>query len=310
MDSAVSIIIPTFNRADLLTQTINSALGQTFVGIEIVVVDDGSTDKTREILDPFIANKQIEYVFQENRGRSEARNTGMRSSSGSLLMFLDSDDVLYPNAIEILVRSASSFPDSGLVAGKREFIDESGVGIVTKDPVEFEHEIFSEFVHIRKIRKLFFPPSTYIVRREVAEKAGGFEAALEPAEDFDFFVKCCDVSPITVLSSFIVRMRRHPGNTPDRAIREASLKIGRKNFDRLVKDPNPCDVVLLHRLKSEWLVRMGDDLYSLERELSALKHYCDSVLISPKLIFDPHVSRQIAASILPTGLKNFLKSLV
>src|SRR5690242_12522755 len=89
---SVSVIIPTFNRAALVTQAIDSALSQTHAPDEIVVVDDGSTDATPELLAQY--GPTIRVVRQENRGRSAARNAGIQNSRGDLILFLDSDDVL------------------------------------------------------------------------------------------------------------------------------------------------------------------------------------------------------------------------
>lgn len=91
-----SIVIPTYNRAELLAKTLDSALAQTFVDFEVLIIDDGSTDATMEVVSS-INDPRIKYVYQENGERGKARNTGVKIAEGNYIFFLDSDDLLYPN---------------------------------------------------------------------------------------------------------------------------------------------------------------------------------------------------------------------
>ncbi|MEI6614258.1 MAG: glycosyltransferase family A protein, partial [Chrysiogenales bacterium] len=87
-NSTVSVIIPTYNRAHFIAESIESILSQTYKDYEIIIVDDGSTDNTREVLKPFL--NKIHYIFQENKGGAEARNTGIKKANGKYIAFLDS----------------------------------------------------------------------------------------------------------------------------------------------------------------------------------------------------------------------------
>ena len=99
----VSVIIPTFNREIYLKKAIQSVISQSYRPIECMVVDDGSTDKTKEVIEKFISeNKEdftLKYLFQQNAGSQAARNTGTSASSGEFIQYLDSDDILYPGKI-------------------------------------------------------------------------------------------------------------------------------------------------------------------------------------------------------------------
>ena len=96
-----SIILPTFNRAQMITNAINSVINQTHKAWELIVVDDGSTDNTREIVKEFIkTDKRIKYIFQENKERSVARNNGIKKAKGDWICFLDSDDIYHMNHLE------------------------------------------------------------------------------------------------------------------------------------------------------------------------------------------------------------------
>ncbi len=120
----VSVIIPTYNRAGFLTEAIESVLAQTCDDIEIIVVDDGSTDDTKEKLKPY--KGRIEYVYIENGGPARARNVGMRMARGKYISFLDSDDLYYPKKIEIQAAFLEDHADVDLVCSELTAIDDNG----------------------------------------------------------------------------------------------------------------------------------------------------------------------------------------
>ena len=95
----VSVIIPAYNRADLIEETLDSVFAQTYRDYEIIVVDDGSTDDTRAVLAPLAAAGKLRYTYQENAGLPAARNTGIRMAAGQYVAFLDSDDLFTPDKL-------------------------------------------------------------------------------------------------------------------------------------------------------------------------------------------------------------------
>lgn len=107
----VSIIMPTYNRADSIVHAVNSVLKQTYPSIEVLVVDDGSTDHTRSVLENI---EGIRYILQEHGGQAKARNTGLQHASGKIIASLDSDDIWYPDFLETCVAK--------LVAGNYDFV--------------------------------------------------------------------------------------------------------------------------------------------------------------------------------------------
>ena len=109
----VSIIIPTYNDGQLVCQAIDSSLNQTYKNLEIIVVDDGSADNTEEMLTKKYRDK-IKYIRQENKGNGGARNTGIRYSSGKYLQFLDSDDLLDPDKINIQINELQKLNDNAI----------------------------------------------------------------------------------------------------------------------------------------------------------------------------------------------------
>lgn len=99
----VSIVIPSYQSAQFVTKAIDSCLSQTYQNIEIIVIDDGSTDDTKEILSSYIKSQEICYTFQENKGLSGARNTGLKIARGEYIQFLDADDTITPNKVKLQI---------------------------------------------------------------------------------------------------------------------------------------------------------------------------------------------------------------
>lgn len=116
-DKKVSIIITSYNREDSIVKSVESALNQTYTNIEVIVVDDGSVDKTIEILKNNFEGKIKLIALEKNQGATNARNTGLKSATGEYSIVWDSDDLLYPNAVEFLISKADQFPDALTISG-------------------------------------------------------------------------------------------------------------------------------------------------------------------------------------------------
>ncbi len=120
----VSVIIPTYNRERFIAEAVDSVLAQTYKNIEIIVVDDGSTDNTKEVLEPYM--DWITYLPIENGGPARARNAGMQAATGDYIAFLDSDDVYEPYKVEVQARLLDTIEEVGLVCSELSAIDDNG----------------------------------------------------------------------------------------------------------------------------------------------------------------------------------------
>ncbi len=126
MNAKISIVIPTFNRSYYLEKTIASIQNQGFDNYEIAVVDDGSTDDTKEKMNRLSqANEKIRYFYQENSGRATARNLGIENSTGEWLLFLDSDDLLTEDALLFLAEKIRDYPQAEMIGGTYIEVDEN-----------------------------------------------------------------------------------------------------------------------------------------------------------------------------------------
>jgi glycosyltransferase involved in cell wall biosynthesis len=164
-----SVIIPTYNRASFVVDAIRSVLGGTFSDIEIIVVDDGSTDATAEAVNA-VADHRVGYVYQANAGPAIARNTGAAQAFGEYLAFLDSDDLLLPNALASGAAFLDGRPDIGLVFGPSELVDELGNVIGGSRPNSGDRLDLSEMLLAE-----FPTTSQWMLRADWFRRVGGFD---------------------------------------------------------------------------------------------------------------------------------------
>ena len=188
MEQLISVIIPTYNRAEYLKLALKSVLEQTYKNIEIIVADDGSTDNTAEVVADF-NDPQIKYFYQKNTGLPAAvRNLGLREASGDYIAFLDSDDMWLPEKLELQVEYLHKHPKYQLVYSNAWIIDENGVreGLLDKIESSKEGKNFGELV-----RGNFIPQLTVLMKREVLKKIGFFneDPSIRAAEDYEYWLR-------------------------------------------------------------------------------------------------------------------------
>jgi glycosyltransferase involved in cell wall biosynthesis len=189
---SVSVIIPTYNQARFLRAAIESALGQTRPALEVIVVDDGSTDETPGILARY--DDRIRVRRQENRGPSAARNAGISAARGDFLLFLDSDDVLLPACVELQRARFEAEPSLGLVYSDVEFFDVERTLVRVADQ-GLEGRVARELLLLES-PVISSAGSGIMVPRRVAEEAGGFDERLRASEDWDFCYRIASRYPI------------------------------------------------------------------------------------------------------------------
>lgn len=209
-DPLVSIIIPTFNNAEFITQAIESVLNQTYQGFEIIVIDDGSTDQTENILSKF--GDRITYIKQNNRGPSSARNAGIKKSSGKYIAFLDSDDLFLPNKLSIQINFLVKHPEIDLVYsnGFRFRLDEYGNEVSRKLSETGElikGDINNSNFQYKLMEKNIFPVHASLVKRECLEIIGGFDETLTACEDWDLWYRIAEKYNIAYLDEFLIKYR-------------------------------------------------------------------------------------------------------
>lgn len=181
----VSVIIPTYNRARLVTRTIDSVLAQTYRDIEVIVIDDGSTDDTRAVLEGY--GDRITVIYQTNGGAGRARNTGLRAAHGELLNLVDSDDIFLPTKLEHQVAYLEKHPESDVVlCGWRDVDDADGrtLAEITALPVD---DMLKTCLLARNEGLL--SPHVLLMRRRCVERTGFFDETLPIRETEDYWLR-------------------------------------------------------------------------------------------------------------------------
>jgi glycosyltransferase involved in cell wall biosynthesis len=204
-----SIIIPTYNRADLLPETIRSVQNQTFMDWECIVVDDGSTDGTRQVVEAIIkSDSRIKYFFQENAERSAARNNGIRNSSGEYICFLDSDDHFLSNHLYDLGKMIDSQRIEKAMVIYQAINISNEKQEVTK--LEQPGDNLVEFIYLNPIS-----PSRVCVSKDVLDELN-FDEDIVIVEDVILWMKIANSYPIYVTDHIGVKYHIHGENSVDR----------------------------------------------------------------------------------------------
>jgi glycosyltransferase involved in cell wall biosynthesis len=178
----VSVITPTFNCAKFLDRAIASALGQTYTDYEVIVVDDGSTDNTRDVVGRYGAG--IRYFFQPNEGLSSARNLGLSKASGEFIAYLDADDMWFPPKLESQVAFLAAHAECGLVHSDAAVIDESDQVIHRRFNQETGRQVPHGYCLADLLQRCHIQIPTVLERRDHIELTGGFDRRLKSLEDY------------------------------------------------------------------------------------------------------------------------------
>ncbi|MEG4031091.1 MULTISPECIES: glycosyltransferase [unclassified Microcoleus] len=179
----ISVIIPVYNGDRYIVQAVESTLGQTFTNLEIIVVDDGSTDRTQQVLQPYF--DRIRYIYQENQGVAAARNIACQLAQGEFLAFLDADDYFLPSKLEKQLACFDAYPTLDMVQTGWLIVDETGREISAVKPWQQASKLDLESFIIYKCVR----PSAIMLRRKWWVKLGGFDSQFPLAEDLDFALR-------------------------------------------------------------------------------------------------------------------------
>lgn len=193
----ISVIIPTFNRARTLPRALDSVLQQRRAADQIIVVDDGSTDATAELLSRHYP--QIERLRQNNRGVSSARNTGIQAATGDWIALLDSDDAWLPDKLAQQMACLQHNPDTRLIHSDEIWI-RNGVRV---NPHR-KHKKYGGWIFRHCLPLCAISPSAAMIRRDLFDDIGWFDETLPACEDYDFWLRVCAREPVTFIDSHLI----------------------------------------------------------------------------------------------------------
>lgn len=241
----VSVVIPTHNRADLLPQAIDSVLSQDYPHVEIIVVDDGSTDDTAQIMQCY--KPPVRYIQQANQGAAAARNRGIREASGEFIAFLDSDDWFLPGKLSLQAHYLLEHPQIGLVYSAYDVIDENRDlrWHVMPDLITGPHA-YLDLLWRCMVGPITMP--TVMLRRAIFDHITPFDETMRLAEDLDLWCRIARDYPIALLPESLSMVRIHYSSLTRRVNPADKLETWRKIVGKAFADDYPFPLFYKRRL--------------------------------------------------------------
>jgi len=192
----ISVVIPTYNRYEVLKRALSSVFSQTYQAFEVIVIDDGSTDKTQQIIQDF---PNIKYFYQENAGVSSARNLGIKKASCKWMAFLDSDDEWHKDKLKEQVAFHKTNPEILMSYTDEKWIRNALEVKIPKKFSKFGGEIFQE-----SLSHCIIAPSATMIHIELLNAVGTFDENLEVCEDYDLWLRIANTYPIGLVNKKLI----------------------------------------------------------------------------------------------------------
>jgi len=221
----ISIVIPSFNQGVYIGETIKSILDQKEKDVEIIIVDNKSTDKTKEILEKY--KNQIKIISEKDRGQTDAINKGMEMAKGDILAYLNSDDYYEPGSLKTVREFFRDNTEAKIIYGQGKLVDEKGRMIRM---YKTEHPTLDSL-----FRECVISQPTVFMRREVFEKIGEFDTNLNYAMDYDYWIRVGKKYRFHYIDRILASTRIHPKSKTAQSekVFEGILKVLKKNYGKV-----------------------------------------------------------------------------
>lgn len=302
----VSVIVPTYNRDHIIIDALKSIFNQTYRPLEIIVIDDGSTDNTKSVVQNWAQayrnenTLSVRYIHQTNQGGNPARNHGIKEASGKFIAFLDSDDLWHANKLEkqmAVMQSASDI--GGVYCGLRHVFLESGV-IQPPSPRKYPD---GDLLHKILIHDVTAPTSTYLIRAEAFEKVGSFDKDLLARQDWDMWIRLATQYKIGVVPEVLVDYREHEGvrtaSNPQKEINAYKAIMGKYAHLR-----SQCPIAVRQASKASFYRRMGRVYFHQKISNSQAFGYLVCSILNWPFVFDSYTA--LFGMLLPKQFRGYL----
>ena len=261
----VSVIIHTYNNEKFIAETVESVLNQTYKDYEIIVVDDGSADGTRDALVPYM--QKIRYHYKENGGIASAKNAGISLTQAKFVAFLDHDDLWVPDKLQLQMECFREHPRVGLVYAKyTSFRD--GKELRTKPEKGYSGWIFKEL-----LSKSFIQTSTVVVKRECLDAVGPYDETFSLGDEYDMFLRIARKFQCGFVDKGLTRYRVHDTNASnnDFLFDNENLGVYKKIYNNFT-DLDGVEKKILRKRIARYSMKVAEGLYS-QGKLEESKEY-------------------------------------
>ncbi len=253
----VSVIMPSYNAETFISESIDSILQQSFTDFELILIDDGSTDRTLDIIKQYAASDaRIVVIEKENSGQTDSMNVGIYKSRGQLIARLDNDDIAMPDRLKKQVAYMRRLPDVVLLGTCAFEIDLYG-STIKKDDYPTNH---AHLLNNLKRIKRFFSHSSVMFRSTVVKHIGGYNPRYKIAQDYDLWFRLSEMGQIACLKEHLVKIRNYPNSSSSRddglrimIFESVAANVCYRLRTKGMADPSACENILDWRLFIEWV---------------------------------------------------------
>ena len=265
----VSVIIHTYNNEKFIAETVESVLNQTYKDYEIIVVDDGSEDGTRDALIPYM--QKIRYHYKENGGIASAKNAGISLSETEFVAFLDHDDLWVPDKLQLQMEHFNENPQIGLVYAKyTSFRD--GKELRTKPEKGYSGWIFKEL-----LAKSFIQTSTVVVKRECLDAVGPYDETFSLGDEYDMFLRIAQKFQCGFVDKGLTRYRVHDTNASnnDFLFDNENLGVYKKIYNNFT-DLDGVEKKILRKRIARYSMKVAEGLYRQGKQEESKKYQMEA----------------------------------
>lgn len=293
--STVSVIIPAYNAAKTILETIQSIQQQTFSDFELIVINDGSTDETLEVL-ATISDPRLKIFSYENGGLPVARNRGIEQATGEYLSFIDADDLWTPNKLESQLAALDQHPDAGVAYSWTAFIDENSNFLYAWQPIYYQGNVYPDLL----IENFISSGSNILVKRQIVDMAGRFDPLLKSAEDWEYYVRLAALCPFALVPEYQILYRRSSQSMTSKVdVMEANaLQVIERNFQAAPAELQPLKQQSLARAYRFYCMLCLAHVSSNDGVKQATQKLSQAIRFYPKILLQRRTQRLLLKLVL------------
>lgn len=300
----ISVIIPVYNGEKTIQETINSVLSQTFSDFELIVINDGSQDKTLEVVSS-ILDSRIKIFSYSNAGVAASRNRGFLHSCGQFIAFLDADDLWTPDKLEAQLKALQENSEAGVAYSWSNFISESNQLLQAGRRLTWDGDVYSKILVINFLEH----GSNPLIRREALEAVGAFEESLPPADDWDMWIRLAAKYPFVVVTvpQILYRVSTNSQSSNVAKLEAACLKVIERAFNQAPEELQPLKKRSLSEIYKYLTFKCLEGPSTRQKSLQAARYFwrslnADSSIMTQSRVIAVVLFKIMVGGILPTEL--------